>query len=204
MKLTAVILAGGKSSRFGQDKTKLCLDGKTLVEHQVELCRQFCSELIVVSNQPGKFPLVGVNEICDNFAGCGPLGGIEAGLSRAKNDVCLVLAVDMPLINQDLIKCMLANWRAADFDLLLPEFAGQLQPLCGLYKSSLAVAAARCLTSGRQAVKSLLDEHKCQILPEALWRQAVGESEVFLNINHQEDYQRLLAELKKQESRYGN
>jgi molybdopterin-guanine dinucleotide biosynthesis protein A len=77
-KTTAIILAGGKSSRFGGDKTILPLGNRLLIHHLVEACNKFADEVLIIGNQQNKFAIEGVREISDIFKEMGPLGGFHA------------------------------------------------------------------------------------------------------------------------------
>lgn len=90
------VLAGGRSSRMGQDKALLPLAGKPLVEHAVTKLRRLCAKVSVLSGNPelaAYGPLV-----ADNFGGSGPLGGIEAALLDSEFAWNLILPVDMPFL----------------------------------------------------------------------------------------------------------
>jgi len=88
------VLAGGKSSRMGRDKALLVLAGKPLILRAVQKLQRVCKEVHVLSasSQLGLYaPLVQ-----DRIEGCGPLGGIDAGLGHSHFDWSLFIPVDMP------------------------------------------------------------------------------------------------------------
>lgn len=90
------VLAGGKSSRMGQDKALLELAGKPLVLRAAEKLRRVCADVFILGNRPeleAYAPL-----IRDLHEGCGPLGGIEAALSHSARAWNLFMAVDMPFL----------------------------------------------------------------------------------------------------------
>jgi len=92
--IEAVILAGGLSSRMGKEKAQLRLGRRTLLGH----ARALVAEL----NLPCRVLRV------DRLSGLGPLGGVETALRRAKADRVLFLSCDMPFLQQDLVKQLLA------------------------------------------------------------------------------------------------
>jgi molybdopterin-guanine dinucleotide biosynthesis protein A len=95
--LSGIILAGGKSRRMGQDKGSLDLRGKTFLQRQVEKLQTLGVEEILLSGD--QVPeLSGTTRIADLLPERGPLGGLHACLQTAKNPVCMVLTVDMPLV----------------------------------------------------------------------------------------------------------
>ncbi len=90
------VLAGGKSSRMGTDKSLLELTGKPLVWHAVTKLRRVCADVHILSSRPeleSFAPLVR-----DIHEGCGPLGGIEAGLGHSWHDWNLFMPVDLPFL----------------------------------------------------------------------------------------------------------
>ena len=103
-KMTAVILAGGKSSRFGRDKSLLTVDGRLLLERSLDNWGSLFAEVIIVSESGGKFSfLKDVKETADIYRGRGPLGGVHAGLKLSSSPWSFVAACDMPHIDKELI-----------------------------------------------------------------------------------------------------
>jgi molybdenum cofactor guanylyltransferase len=94
--VSGYVLAGGKSSRMGQDKALLELAGKPLVQRAVEKLRLVCAEVSIVGNRAelGVYAPV----VRDLHEGCGPLGGVEAALLHSVKDWNLFMAVDTPFL----------------------------------------------------------------------------------------------------------
>jgi len=90
------VLAGGKSSRMGQDKALLELAGRPLALHAVMKLRRVCADIHILS---GRTELeVFAPLVRDLHEGCGPLGGIEAALEHSRHDWSLFMPVDMPFL----------------------------------------------------------------------------------------------------------
>ncbi len=99
---SAIILAGGRSSRMGQDKALLKLQGKTLLHRAVSLVKAAgINQILISRNEPGF--------INDLFPDTGPLAGIQSALLHVNADHCLVLPVDTPLLTADLLKLLLQH-----------------------------------------------------------------------------------------------
>jgi len=94
--ISGFVLAGGRSSRMGQDKALLELAGKPLVEHALIKLRRMCADVAILSNNShlARFGTV----VEDLHPDCGPMGGIEAALAHAKHDWSLILPVDLPFL----------------------------------------------------------------------------------------------------------
>lgn len=132
MDFSAVILAGGGSTRMGCDKKWLEYRGRPLIQRQVETLRA-CSarEVFISANQPGGFGQFGCPVVADNFTGCGPLGGIESALAVAGSELLLVLAVDMPLITPRTLRKLVLRCECGCGVLPVSEF--HPQPLAAVY-----------------------------------------------------------------------
>ncbi|HAB53627.1 MAG: hypothetical protein A2315_08270 [Ignavibacteria bacterium RIFOXYB2_FULL_35_12] len=79
MTITGIILAGGKSSRIGQNKALLDLSGKKIIEIIYERISQSCNEIMIISNTPEDYQFMGLKIYKDIFPGLGPLAGIHSG-----------------------------------------------------------------------------------------------------------------------------
>ena len=104
--VSGYVLAGGRSSRMGQDKCLLRLGGRTLVEWAVSTLQSCTGDVTVV----GPDVLPGVQAIRDEVPGHGPLGGIEAALSHLGRDWAAFLPVDMPLLPPGLYAALISDW----------------------------------------------------------------------------------------------
>jgi molybdopterin-guanine dinucleotide biosynthesis protein A len=151
MKFNAVILAGGRSQRMGQDKAWLLLDGKPLIARQVALARELGAEEVFISGRAGTdYDSLNCRVVQDRVTNAGPLAGIESALAASSTPLLLVLAVDMPKMTasplQRLLVCC-SETRGA-----VPRFNHQLEPLAAIYPRSSLKIAQELLDSGRNAV----------------------------------------------------
>ncbi len=102
------VLAGGKSSRMGQDKALLELAGKPLVHHAVTKLRRVCRDVRILSDNPELAEFAPI--VPDLHPGCGPMGGMEAALVHSAFDWNLFLPVDMPFLPSTFIAGWLRSW----------------------------------------------------------------------------------------------
>jgi molybdopterin-guanine dinucleotide biosynthesis protein A len=152
MKFSAVILAGGKSSRMGRDKAWLPLDSQTLLARQIELVRGLAPADIFISGRADTdYRSLGCPVLTDEFADAGPLAGIAAGLKAASAPLILVLAVDLPHMSADVLERLLAASEPERG--VVPRLAGQIEPLAAVYPGVSAALANAQLTTGRLAVR---------------------------------------------------
>lgn len=182
---SAVILAGGKSTRMGKNKAELELDGMSFAEYQVNKLRAFGFRDVMLSGY--EKPVSGARTVGDVYPEKGPLGGIYAGLCAAENEGCFVVSVDAPLCPEDTIAALLSAHGAGAAPITVLEHNKQLEPLIGVYSRSLCPLAEQMLRSGSSAVMRLLDAAGYSAYDYTGDERAVG------NCNTPEEYQRLIA-----------
>ncbi|HUW06913.1 MAG TPA: molybdenum cofactor guanylyltransferase [Williamwhitmania sp.] len=105
--VTGIILAGGKSSRFGVDKGLFPYLGKPMVEYAINLLRPLCAELLIITNNPKDYTFTGLKLVEDLHKGLGPLAGIHSGLLASRNSYNLVIGCDLPELHSDLFRVLL-------------------------------------------------------------------------------------------------
>lgn len=154
MKVSGVILAGGRSSRMGTDKSMLVVNGKRIIDHAVETLQSICAEVIIVSNHSNKYSLEGTIEASDIYTGMGPMAGIHAGLSHSNYEQVFIMACDMPFVSRQLIRLVLE--RSYGYDISIPRIADVPQPLFGTYHRSCLPVVEQCLQTDIRSVMDLL------------------------------------------------
>ena len=103
---TAVILAGGKSTRMGFDKQQLKIGNKIIAEYIADKLSNDFSQIIVVSNKPHLYENTGLFVVEDEIKGYGPLAGLYTGLTYSKSKFIYLIACDMPNISLEFIRYM--------------------------------------------------------------------------------------------------
>jgi len=185
--VSGIILAGGKNTRMGTEKALLQIGGKPIIEIISTALKSITGEIIIVSNNPGHYADYGDRVVADIIPGCGPLGGIHAGLTHTSYQVALVTPCDTPFVSTNLARLLIEH--SAGYDIVMPRYRGFLEPLFALYnKSCLDTIEAR-LKQGHnkitRVIESLILEGvKVRYLEEDKLRAAEPELErVFLNVN---------------------
>lgn len=151
MDFSALLLAGGRSSRMGRDKAMIEVKGRTLLQQQLELLRSLRPVQLMLSCPPGAYqPGPDVTLVADNFPGKGPLAGIERGLESATTGLLLVLAVDMPAMDENVLRSLLgASAKARG---VVPLVAEQPEPLAAIYPRISHALALQHLREDRLAM----------------------------------------------------
>ena len=131
--ITGYVIAGGRSERLGQDKRRLKIGGITLLQRACDLLKDLLGqEPFVVGDNLDEFGIDKTRIIPDAAPDCGPLGGLVAALEECTSGWCLVLAVDLPLMQLDDLH-RLIDTRAEKYDLLTLCRSDLPEPLAAIY-----------------------------------------------------------------------
>ena len=155
---TAAILAGGRATRFdGRDKSALLVGGRSILERQIAELVRITDDVLVVGGHEEKIRDHGlVRFVPDRVPGCGPLGGLDAALAAARDDVVAIVACDMPFVTSAFLGHLLDLAREADA--VVPRTERGYHPLCAAYTRACQPAVARCLADRRLKMVELLQE----------------------------------------------
>lgn len=220
-RVSALILAGGKSRRMGRDKALLEFAGAPLIARVIERVQKICAEVIIVANDADAYARVlsgvegGVRVVSDVYPGKGSLGGIFSGLSAARAEYALAVACDLPFLNDALLRYLISL--APQNDIVIPRAhapmgkakdATRFEQLAvkesGL-QATHAVYSKRCLEPMRARLRA--DDLRIVNFFDAVRVRVVEPDEVarfdpqmlsFLNVNTPEDWKSALALLETQ------
>lgn len=185
--VTAFILAGGSSSRMGQDKAFLKLGSRTLLAHALELARAVDGNPWIVGSAE-KFAVFGP-VVEDVYPERGPLAGIHAALISTGTELNLMVAVDLPFLQPRFLNYLVSEGRGSGAVVVVPRAGGGLQPLCALYRRRFAEVADRSLRAGRNKIDPLFAEVQTRIIEREEWKQNGFAEEMFCNLNTQQDWE---------------
>ncbi|MBN1984345.1 MAG: molybdenum cofactor guanylyltransferase [Chitinivibrionales bacterium] len=158
--LTGIILAGGKSSRMGDDKPFLTMGRETLVECIHRQLSLLCGRILVVTNRRLKSRLCDYEVIVDELEGKGPLMGICSGLAASTTELNFVIACDIPCAPVEQMAQMLSCSEDADIVVPLLAASGGEQPLFGVYRRSVLPEAVRSFSAGNRSIMQFIDACK--------------------------------------------
>lgn len=185
MDFTVIILAGGKSTRMGQNKALLPIGNDTEIAHLVKLAKKITKHIIVVTNEFQSFTTLNVKLVADLRKNMGPLAGIEAGLTATTTDLNLILACDMPFINVEIALEIMKY--AESYDAVIPMINGQRHPLFAAYHKNCLPHVIKTLDEQDRKIVFLLDKLNTKWLTEHELHHA--DSNIFFNMNTVEEYQ---------------
>jgi len=197
VKTTAIILAGGQSSRMGTNKALLKLNGKTVIEGIAQSLEKVADEILIVTNTPADYEFLHLPMTEDNFKGMGPLAGIEAGLSASNTEYNLITACDMPFISVDLGNYLLSC--LADYQAAVPEISGRLHPLFAAYRKDVNEAVIKSLEDNQLRIRHFLHSIHVKIVKNDLLESlGLPDEEIyFFNMNDRNEYEKAFTMFKK-------
>ncbi|MHB1014371.1 MAG: molybdenum cofactor guanylyltransferase [Desulfurivibrionaceae bacterium] len=189
--VAGVILAGGKSSRFGSNKALALHQGAALIQGIARKLAGLFPETLLVTNTPEDYGFLGWPMVADHYHNCGPLAGIHAALRTVSQPRAFICGCDMPLVNPTLIRflCELDG----DHDMALPWLDEGPEPLYAVYsKNGLAVIEAH-LAQKQCKIGTLYEKLRIRKVTAEEILQILPDFTTFQNINHQHDLARLAA-----------
>jgi molybdenum cofactor guanylyltransferase len=187
---TAVVLAGGKSSRMGRPKSLLLFDGEPLIVHIVRALKQMFAETIVVAAPEQELPDLPAILVRDEVAYQGPVGGIYYGLKAASGNFCFVTSCDVPFLNVALISHLTSQM--STHDVAVPYWENRFQPLHAAYRTSVRPLLKEQLDRGELRPVYLFDKVRTRKIGEDEIRRFDPEGLSFFNMNTPDDYERAL------------
>ena len=194
--ITAVILAGGQSRRFGSNKALARLgDNGLVIERIADVLKDIFEEILVLSKNRAVFEFLEkpwLHILNDRSSDFHPLNGLASALSYAKTEKIFVCGCDMPFLNPALIHFICSKSEAADAT--VPLWKGEIQPLCGVYsKRCLATINDLSLFNDpRKGIKYLLSKVKTKTIQEQEFPSHDQKELTFFDVDTQEQFKEAL------------
>ncbi len=206
----AVVLAGGFSTRFGEDdKAVARLDGSPLISHVVDSVSDVETvETVIINTRPGQTSEVSeslrsdsvVDDTCIEFAeddepGLGPVGGVITGMGKAESEYVVVVACDMPLLSSGLVDYVLDLAQQTGDDAVVPSVDGWLQTTHAVYRRSPTLEACEAALSestseGEASMRRVLEILDYTAVDEETVLEHASE-ESFVNVNTRSDLEKV-------------
>jgi len=178
--IPAVIFAGGRSSRMGEDKALLPFGSEeTLAGYQYKRLSTLF-ESVYLSSKNAKFPF-DAPLIYDRYAESSPLVALISVFETLGRDEVFILGVDMPFVDSSVITT-LHECRADGYDAVIAQSPQGIQPLCGFYRRSILPLAKAHLDAGHHKLQHLLNASNTHTVP-------ITDDHAFVNLNTPQEYQ---------------
>ena len=187
--ITGIILAGGSSKRYGQDKAFLKIGNTRLIDSILQEMHTVFKRVILITNEKVKYEYLEIPMFEDLVKGFGPLGGIYTGLMSIPDQAGFFVACDMPHINRQLVRYMVdikGNHRA-----VVPAVADKIEPLHAIYFQSCLKPIKHLIDTKRCQVRLFFDSIPVRYVKEDEIRRFCCPSKAFLNINTPDEFAKI-------------
>jgi len=188
--VTAIVLAGGKGSRLGGvDKARLEIGGRRTIDRVLHALGGIADEVVAVVNEDRLAGVEGIRRIEDPEPHAGVLPALHAALGKARNELCLMVACDMPFLRPVLLAWLVEQTDA--HDVVIPRVGDQLQPMHAVYRREpCREAIAASIARGQRRMIAFLDNVRVREVEEAEVRGFDPELLSFFNVNTPDDLER--------------
>jgi molybdopterin-guanine dinucleotide biosynthesis protein A len=183
---TAIIMAGGESTRMKTDKSSLPINGQPMIVHVLEQLRPHFDQILISAKDVHAYAFPGVKVIADEHPGQGPLMGIVSAIKASNHELNFVQACDIPNTDIALVKKMLKC--APGYDAVTPRNPdGQCEPLFAVYHKSVLKIMEGMLKRGQKSVHKVFDLCNARYID-------LQTNDAIPNLNTMPEYQRFIRE----------
>ena len=196
--VSGIILAGGTSSRLGQDKALFQSGGLSLIERVVRRLGEVVTEIVVVTNDPDRYAFLGLPMTGDVYQRVGTLAGLHAGLKAIHSAYGLVVGCDMPFLNPALLRFMISQ--RTGYDVVIPLIGEYYEPLHAVYARRCLPTIERSILSGQRRVRAAYAQARVRTVEQEEIAIYDPGHLSFFNVNTPDDLERLSAIVDSQES----
>ncbi|MBN1847979.1 MAG: molybdenum cofactor guanylyltransferase [Deltaproteobacteria bacterium] len=186
--VTGIILAGGKSLRFGHNKALVELKGTRLIERVVNVLGAIFEKVILISNSPHEYEYLQLPIYEDLIKGLGPISGFQTGLNKIEDPAGFFVACDMPFLNEALIRHIVGS--GVSYDAVIPRLGWKIEALHALYTKGCLTAINHSITAGNYQLITFLDKVRVRYIEEEVLRRLDPELKSFININRPQELDR--------------
>jgi len=189
--MTSIILAGGKSSRLGRNKSLQTVGGKTLIQWVIDRLAILSTEIVLATAHGEEIPCsshVRVKTVADAYPGKGPLAGIYSGLLASSGRRAIVVGCDTPFFSVPLLEYMTQTSPA--FDVVVPRVKEKVEPLCAVYSRNCVAPIKGLLNQNELRIIELFPMVNVRYVEEDEIDNFDPEHLSFFNINSEADLER--------------
>jgi molybdopterin-guanine dinucleotide biosynthesis protein A len=188
--VAAAILAGGQARRFGgRDKSRLLVDGRTIIVRQVEVLQRVTPEVFIVAADAGRFADLSLPVHADVIPGAGAMGGVYTALEAAMSDRVLVVACDLPFLDEGMLGRLVELAAAGDGAWV--RTPGGVEPLLACYRREARTTIRARILAGQLKLAGLDDVlQMAELTADELARYGPA-ARLLANINTPDDYARI-------------
>jgi len=181
--ITGVVLAGGKSTRMGEDKSTMLFQNQQLIQYSINVLEPFCKEILISSNN-NKHHHFNHKIIPDEYTDIGPIAGLYSALKNITTNYLFILPCDSPKVTSQFIQYLISEIDNR-YDILVPQYNHFLEPLFAIYHKRTLTLIEQQIKEKDYKLKHLLQQANTKIVD-------VEDSNCFVNINTKKDYNNCL------------
>ncbi len=185
--LTAAIIAGGKSTRFGRNKLREPLGQRQLIDYPIILGQKIAKECILIHGDDDEFADKGVRHYRDVVPACGPIGGVYTALFYSANPWVATIPGDVPLLTPQIYEFLFEH-RQKEVPVVVVSHKG-MEPLVAIWPRVLVETVEHFVHQRQLALHDVLTSMGAIEIPLTEW--ADYSPHIFFNVNTREDFERL-------------
>ena len=188
------VLAGGASTRFGQDKALVELGGKSSLARMLEVLKESGVRETIVVGKKSRYGRFGARCIEDKWPGEGPLGGIVTALhSSVVNKYgyrwSLIIGCDMPFLRAEWLAYLLGRAWQSEADIVVPRSGKGLEPLCACWRTGAVSKLQHAFEDGIRKVTEAMKRVSMEVVDEGAWKRFDDSGRLFWNMNTPAEYE---------------
>src|SRR5271156_229625 len=204
LRVSAYVLAGGGSTRFGRDKALVEFAGKPLLARMIELMRSFAQDVRIVAAAE-KYTDFKTTIVEDLWPGEGPLGGIVTALldTQRRAPACewnMIVSCDMPFLNAGWMTFLTQRAASSAAQVVVPHSAHGPEPLCAGWRTNALETLQPAFERGIRRVNEGISLLRAEVLDERDWKRFDSAGRLFWNMNTAVDYQEARRILEAEQS----
>lgn len=187
--VAGLVLAGGRSSRFGRDKLAEPLEGRPLLDHAIDAVRQIALDVIVViAPDSDRQVRPGVRTVHDERAFEGPLAGVATGLAATTADIVIVVAGDMPTVLPEVLAHLVRCLATTGADVAVLAAGDDRPPLpMALRRAPATTAVHDLLAAGERRLRALAAVMPMATVAETEWRRDDPDASSLVDVDEPAD-----------------
>jgi molybdopterin-guanine dinucleotide biosynthesis protein A len=196
--VSAIILAGGRSSRMGRAKASLKFGSSTLLDRVVAEMKKNLDDIVVIASPTDAIEIASVRTVHDATEYEGPVGALERGIVATTNEIAFACSCDVPFVSAQLALALAGM--LGDCDAVIPHVDGKLQTLHAVYRKKCAKVLATMRANGEHRLHEIVNFAEVRVVPEdeILAFDPKPDMRSFFNVNTPDDYRRALKMMEEE------
>jgi molybdopterin-guanine dinucleotide biosynthesis protein A len=183
--LTGIILSGGTSTRMGENKAFIEVEGTPIIHRIHSLFERLFNEIIIVTQQKNLFSNLNAKIYSDLIPNRGVLGGLYTGIFFSSFSFSFCVACDMPFLKESIIQYLIKN--IDNYDVVVPKTEDGLQPLHAFYSKNCLEPIKKIMEQGKYKIIDIYPMVKVKIVHEHEFFSLDPMKESFINVNTPEE-----------------